>query len=136
MKLNKSILVLVTAFVMLMTACVPDDSTAPNNTDNRDQFEGNWLCKETISSVTTTFTIKIAKDTASSSFVKIFNFNNLGSSYSVRASVSSSRLQIARQTVSGIEYEGSGELLNSKLTMTYSAKDGLTTENATASCTK
>ena len=132
---NSRILLLLFSIVMVTTlhSCVDDDNAEPDLPGaDRDKFVGSWLCRETITGATpTTFTITIQKYGAFDS-LKVFNFNNLGSPYSVYWIVSGNSVTIPAQTVTQVDISGTGIFSNSKINLSYTSD----TESVSAECTK
>jgi hypothetical protein len=115
------------SLVIFAASCTPEEDD--NAIDARDNYTGSWVCTETGQNANATpFTITIEKSGSSS--LEISNFNNLGKSTLVIASVSGSALSIGAQNAGGFSISGTGSLQNSKLNMSYTV-DG---DNINAVC--
>jgi len=122
--------------VLFFSSCSDDDTANPAG-DDRDKFLGNWYCKETIGSNTTTFTINITSYGESDS-IRISNFSNYGNTAVALGLVSGSSLVIPYQEISitNIPVQGSGTFVyqggNEKMNLIYTT-DG---QSATAVCNR
>jgi hypothetical protein len=122
--------------ISLFIASCSDETVDPT-VDARDKFTGSWLCKETISGATSSFTITISK-VGSNDSLKISNFSNYGtSSPQTYAEISGNSIVIPLQsiTTTAISVQGSGIYSSNggeKINMNYTT-DG---QSATAVCTK
>ncbi len=131
MNQTKKLLVII-GMLSFIASCAPDNSGDPNIPgSDRDKFEGNWLCKETISgSAPNTFTITISKH-GNGDTLYVYNFNNLGSpSYAIWL-VSGNSVTIPAQTITQVDILGSGIYNNDKINLNYSSD----TDQISATCT-
>ncbi|MBK7885995.1 MAG: hypothetical protein IPJ86_01425 [Bacteroidetes bacterium] len=124
------------AAVLFFSACSDEDSANPTG-DDRTKFLGNWYCKETIGSNSTTFLINITSYGESDS-IRISNFSNYGNTAVALGLVSGSSLVIPNQQISitYIPVQGSGTFVyqggNEKINLIYTT-DG---QSATGVCTR
>ncbi len=111
-------------FVMIaMVACEKSETKAPAiNIDERMQYEGSWKCTETTPG-NITYTVTITSDKANAAYIRISNFNNLGSAFNASVFVSGKNLMLNKQVISGDDYEGSGQLADEKISLTYKVTD-------------
>lgn len=123
--------------LIFMASCADEGSDPGSSTsDDRDKFNGDWLCTEKLNGQpATTFTIVFSKVAADS--VKIKNFSNYGDFTFAYGEVSGNSLVIPQQNmgVTSIPVQGSGVYSSSgggKITMNYTV-DG---ETATATCVR
>lgn len=103
--LNKLLLL---TLVLVMSACTLDEDLDPLDPgDDRDKFTGSWIFSETIIR-STSYQVTISNDPSNSSQVRLSNLGNIGgSAYGI---VTSSRITVPSQEVSGMVLEGSGTL--------------------------
>lgn len=103
--LNKLIII---TFMIALSACALDEDLGPiDDGDDRDKFTGSWLFSETIIR-STSYQVTISNDPSNSSQVRLSNLGNIGNSaYGI---VTSSRITVPSQEISGMFIEGSGRL--------------------------
>jgi hypothetical protein len=122
-------------FVVAVVSC----EELTDNLSPRDNIIDTWKCQETdASNSVDNFLVEIVEDDLSLTGVKIYNFNHLGESFVVKASVSGTSVTILNQTVGGFTISGSGTLTADyeKITLKYSVDDGGGKENYNAVLTK
>ena len=113
-------------------ACAEEDTGDPNIPgSDRDKFTGDWLCKETIAGTSTTFTISIQKHGADDTLY-VHNFSNVGSGDYAIWLISGNSVTIPSQTVSQIDFSGSGIYSNGEINLNYSSDN----DAVTAECTQ
>ena len=131
---------LIAAFVSAFIACQKNTDTTPSNgaqTLDRDKFLGAWhvTSHHTVTSVTQ-FWDMTAVTGSSSSEILLDNFDQIGSTHSVTASVSGSSFTIPQQTAGGETIKGSGSYSNGNLTFNYTADDGVQVDTVSATAHK
>lgn len=99
------------------------------------KFEGDFQGTETCGSGTDAYTLTISPS-ASDYTILVKNLYNVGSTFSLSATVSQNEVTIANQTVSGITVSGSGTLSGNTLSLSYSITYQSATDNCTLSATK
>lgn len=131
MKINKNLFYLFISSTLLFASCAEEDDNLPG--DDRDQYTGSWLCKETPAGMApTTFTINISKTGISDSLF-VSNFDNLGANEKALFIVSGNSVAIPFQDVSGFSVtDGSGTLSDGKILLSYKVDN----ESYTAECTQ
>ena len=95
-------------------------------------LEGSWQCEETSEIYmkalkgTSIFPVYIAQDAMSDSKYYVDNFYNMGSGSDISFTIIGRSISISKQSVSGIEFEGSAILSsdNNTIEFTYTADDG------------
>jgi len=124
-----SCLILITLF---FAACTDEETADPNIPgSDRDKFTGDWLCKETVTGTTTTFTITIQKHGADDTLY-VYNFGNIGAQDYAIWLVSGNSVTIPTQTVAQIDFVGpGGTYSNDEINLSYTS-DG---DAVTAECT-
>ena len=126
MKKNYFKYILIAAITVFISSCAEDDTTI-----GTDQYVGQWSCKETQGSVSTTFTITISKH-GSQDTLDVYNFDNLGSNEKAIFIVNENSVTIPSQTVTGFSISGYGTYSNDKLNLNYDVD----MDTYTAVCTK
>ena len=129
---------IILALSVFIISCAPEDSPAPIITDARDKIIGTYLCEETENgNSVTTFDITIRKTTSKSDSIWIDNFYNIGNQYKTGFSFSNSNLKIITPNVSSFGFVGEGNFNGTnKISFSYKATVGGTTNNCTAIATK
>ncbi len=118
--------------VILFSSCTDDNQADPNIPgSDRDKFTGDWLCKETIGSASTTFTISIQKH-GDNDTLYVYNFNNIGAPFRAIWLVSGNSVTIPNQNISQVDIAGSGLFNNNKINLNYTSD----TETVSAVCTQ
>lgn len=126
-------LVILTFFI---NAC--EDLTKDLTGDSRDRITGTWDCSETGSiSGTQAFEANIEKSGSDTTAVYVYNFYGLGPSDRVIARMSGRTLTVSRQTVTGIEIQGSGSVSSDYKTITwnFTAFDGAESDQVSSKYT-
>jgi hypothetical protein len=115
--------------VVLLTSCAKKNDD--DLTDARDQFTGNWTCKETDNTgASSSFTITFQKTGVADS-MRITNFAQLGNNVSALVLINGNSLTFPNQTVDNFSLtNGTGNYANQKITMTYK----LDNDSYTAEC--
>jgi len=129
---------IILALSVFIISCAPEDSPAPIITDARDKIIGTYLCEETENgNSVTTFDITIRKTTSKSDTIWIDNFYNIGNQYKVLGQFSNNSISIRTQNVSSFGFVGEGNFNGTnKISFSYKATVGGTTNNCTAIATK
>jgi hypothetical protein len=127
-------------FIVVVAAC-KKDAPAATATDTRDNYVGTWRCTEKSNMGNQAFILTISKDPNSQAYLRFYNFNMQGPNFFVNAIVNYANITIPTQTPpSGgntFNIEGSGQLLNGQLNLTYTVNDGVNpTVSYTAVCIK
>ena len=125
--MNKKIYIAAVA-LSLFASCAKDEDSPTLNTDDRDQFVGNWICteKNLDNLSTTSFSINITKSGTGDTVV-IENFANYGSAPpQAYALISGNSMPIPTQNITNTSIlikEASGIMSNggNKITMNYKA---------------
>jgi len=119
----KSICILLIV-VSLLFGCVPDGQI--------ETLEGTWSCQETSTIFmknlkgTSIYPVYIAQDIEDDNVYYIDNFYQLGDGIEVEIKISAGELTLEKQSVDGIEFEGSGTVNPSYdiVNLNYTADDG------------
>lgn len=130
------IIYFVLASLTLFIACDIDSNPLPKLTDDRNKFEGTWICTdESVVFGTSTFTVNINKVGTADS-VAIKNWYNLGSSTTTIALVADNSITIPNQNVSGFDIFGTGiyNTNDDEFVISYSADDGATQDQVVSTC--
>jgi hypothetical protein len=116
-----------------VSSCKKDEE--PNTLD---QFFGSWTCRATSNNFgVTNYVITITEDASNNTGIKIYNFDNLGTSIFASSNTNGNNITIPQQSVLGNTVEGSGSLQSTtKLLYTYTIDDGITVDTVSADCTK
>lgn len=127
----KKYLPLITFAVMIFFSACTDQNSATPNVDDRDKFIGSWICKETIGTSSSSFTVDVSKYGSGDS-IYLKNFSNYGTSANALGLISGNSLTIPNQTIgiTNIPVGGTGVYsgstnTNEKITANYST-DGQT----------
>ena len=136
MKLKTKPLLLISACLVLLTSCAPEDPEDQVTPD----YSGSYYCKETTSNPagTTTFTVHLKKQTAADTYT-MENFYNVGFNHAANLTISGSAVSLPSQTISGFSASGSGSVqTDGKISLTYRVDDGSGSgsDNCTATLTK
>jgi len=114
------------AFIAFISSCAKDDTTI-----GTDKYTGQWSCKETQGSVSTTFTITIQKH-GSEDTLDVYNFDNLGTNEKAIFITNENSIVIPSQSVSNFNVSGYGTYTNGKLNLNYTVD----TDSYTAVCSQ
>jgi hypothetical protein len=131
-------LYVVLLFILTVTSCVKDNSVAPtpSNNDPRAVYTGTWECTENTPS-NPKFRITISVDAKTQSGIKIYNINQLGSTFFATGIVTGSTFNIPKQTISLDYYEGGGQISNDKISLFYKITDANNvSQDVKATCTR
>jgi len=125
---RNKIAIVALSIAVTFTSCTTEDL----NSDDRDDFTGNWICQENSSQLgTSSYNVSISKSSGDSTAILISNFYNLGTSKSAIAIVSGNSLTINPQLVDNLNVTGSGVLSGSQINLSYTVSAG-GTDNVTA----
>ena len=127
----------VAAFISIIISCQKNSDTSPTGLD-RDKFIGAWnVSGHGTQSSNQHWTMTIVAGSSNSEML-LDNFDQIGSTHSVTASVSGSSFTIPQQTVSGNIFKGSGNYnSNGSLSFNYTADDQSNpVDTVTATATK
>ena len=128
-------------FLCTMNAgCKKDDAQAKAS-DARDNYVGTWRCTEKSSVGNQAFLLTISKDPNNQTYLRFYNFNMQGPNFFVNGIANYANLSIPlQQPPSGgntFNIEGSGQLLNNQLNLSYTVNDGVNPNiSYTAVCVK
>ena len=145
MKKNILRLVLIASFASIIISCQKNDETSPSGGGSgsgldRDKFLGTWhvTSHHRPSNQTLYWDMTILASTDTSNHAEIFldNFDQMGSTNFVRASVSGYNFTVPSQTFSGTMYAGSGSYSSSNLSFNYIADDGVQPDTVTATANR
>jgi hypothetical protein len=133
LNIKKIFAIALTGIALSLTACTDDNEADPNIPgSDRDKYVGDWLCRETVAgNAPTTFTITVEKH-GTDDTVYVYNFGNIGSPFKAVWIISGNSITIPAQTLSQVDFSGSGFYSNNKLNLSYTS-DG---ESVTAECTQ
>jgi hypothetical protein len=131
-------LFLIISSSVLIISCAPEDTSTPTPTDVREKWVGTYSCEETENAANvTTFDINISKNTSVSDGLIISNFYNIGSQYSLNATLSGNSITIPTQTLNGFKITGSGTTSGTtKINFSYTVQAGGNNSSCTAIATQ
>ncbi len=125
---KNKIAVVVFSIAIALSSCTTENL----NSDDRDDYTGNWICQETSSQLgSSSYNVTITKSGTDSTAILISNFYNLGSSKSAKAIVNGNSLLINAQLVDNLNVAGSGTLNGTQINLSYTVSAG-GTDNVTA----
>ncbi|MDD3744747.1 MAG: hypothetical protein PHX54_14085 [Lentimicrobiaceae bacterium] len=133
--------ILLAVFLPLIS-CVPDEDIDPDGSDARDKFIGEWLFVEAKSTgwyEKAGYTVIISRDPGNSSQVLLKNFANVGRNHSAYGIVTSKRISIPTQDITGNGFvtSGTGNMIsNTFMNWEFTYVVGGDQESVTASATK
>jgi len=127
MKKNYFKYIVIAVTVAFISSCAEEDPLAPPT----DKYIGQWTCKETQGTISTSFTITISRH-GSEDTLDVYNFNNLGSNEKAIFIVNDNSITIPSQIITGFSISGYGTYSNEKLNLNYSAD----MDSYTAVCSK
>jgi hypothetical protein len=127
MKLKKNIfrLALVAVFIATIVSCQKEDDPPSGGGGglDRDKFLGAWHVASTGTESNNQFWDMTIVAGSSNSEIYLDNFDQMGATNHVTATVSGSSFTVPQQTVNGIIYKGNGTYSSSTLTFNYTADD-------------
>ncbi|MBT8196615.1 MAG: hypothetical protein KJO64_09300 [Bacteroidia bacterium] len=129
---------LIFAGLFVFNSCDIDSNPLPKISDDRNKFEGTWICTdESVVFGTSTFTVNI-NIVGASDTVEIKNWYNLGVGTTTLGLVADNSITIPNQTVSGFAIFGSGFYSSNdeEIVISYSADDGSTQDQVVSTCTQ
>ena len=136
MKKKNYLLLIILGFIIAFSSCKKDNVSNVNTQTN---FSGTWLCTESSKlHKNSTFTVEIKTDSSSGSRIFMYNFYNIGSSYSTYGITDMNTVSIPSQKIfsNTLSIHGNGTLTNNKITWIYYVNDGADLDTATAVFTK
>jgi hypothetical protein len=110
--------------LLILASCIPET--------NIESLEGSWNCEETSDIYiqglkgTSTYPVYIAQDAEDDNTYYIDNFYQLGEGVQVKIKLSGISIMLGKQTVDGIEFQGTGTVNSSRdvINLSYTADDG------------
>lgn len=132
----KRVAILFVVSIVLFSACDIDNNPLPKLTDDRNKFEGTWICTdESIVFGTSTFSVNINKVGTADS-IEIKNWYNLGIGTNTIALVADNSITIPNQNVSGFSIFGTGifNTNDDEFVISFSADDGSTQDQVVSTC--
>ena len=109
-------------FALLISSCQLDQATNVSRAD----FYGSWTCDEYEGDFAPQTYIVQVEAFGNNNQIHIYGFYNVGNGQPVLAEVQSNSIFIYNQMVDGIEFSGSGRMLESldQVDLTFTANDG------------
>ena len=122
--------IIITAFISAIISCKKSDDTTPST------FTGTWHVTSNHTITTQQHWDMTIVAGSSASEILLDNFDQIGNTNHVTATVSGSSFTIPQQTVSSTVFKGTGSLSNGNLSFNYTADDGVRIDTVSATAHK
>jgi hypothetical protein len=127
-------------FISLLTigliSCQSDEAVSPQQ-DERDKFIGTWNVSSNGSvSGPLNYSIVISASSSNPAQILMDQFDFRSPGVITTGDVAGNNIVIYPQLINGDTINGTGNYANSKITFTYTVKDGIETDVVTATATK
>ena len=120
--------------IAIAASCAPEDKAEDIPSEPRDNYIGNWLCKENSKVYSqSTYSVSLKKSNTNAKELLCSNFYQLGGDTITLMVLDGTKFTIPRQSVSGQIISGSGTAMSDNyINFSFTANDGGQTDVVTA----